>query len=230
MNGLYIDYNVDYMKKVAVILSGCGVFDGAEIHESVLTMLALDKAGAEIVCAAPEITQKQVMNHLTAEPEPDETRNVLVEAARIARGKIKSLEKLGVDEVDAVILPGGFGAATNLSNYADKQEGFEVEPSLAAFLERAHAAGKPIGFICIAPAIAARLFGGEQVEFTIGNDEATAATLEKTGAKHISCPVDNAVADTRLKIVTTPAYMLAKSISEAESGITKLVQLVLELA
>jgi enhancing lycopene biosynthesis protein 2 len=218
------------MKRVAVILSGCGVFDGAEIHESVLVLLALDHANAQIVCAAPDIPQRHVVNHLTRQPAPNESRNVLVESARIARGHIVPLSQLRVAEVDAVILPGGFGAAKNLCTFALAGANFEIDQDLARFLQEVHRAGKPIGFICIAPAIAAKLFGSEQVEFTIGTDANTAQALESSGAKHLSCNVRNVVVDRRLKIASTPAYMLAQRISEADAGIQKLVHAVLEMA
>jgi enhancing lycopene biosynthesis protein 2 len=218
------------MKKVAVILSGCGVFDGAEIHESVLTLLALDRANAQVVCAAPDMPQHHVINHCTRQPAPGETRNVLVESARIARGQIIPLSQLNVRDVDAVILPGGFGAAKNLSTFALAGPNFTVHPDVARVVRAAHQAGKPVGFICIAPAIAAALFGPEQVEFTIGTDVGTAQALETLGGRHVNCNVHNIVVDRRLKIVTTPAYMLASRITEAEAGINKLVQAVLELA
>ncbi len=218
------------MKKVAVILSGCGVFDGAEIHESVLVLLALDRAKAEIICAAPDRPQHHVINHLTKQAVAGETRNVLVESARIARGQIIPLSQLKVNELDAIIVPGGFGAAKNLCNFALAGENFEVNKDVSRVLQEAHRAGKPIGFVCIAPAIAARLFGPEKVEFTIGTDAATGKALQTAGGKHVSCSVYNVVVDARLKIVTTPAYMLAQRITEAEAGINKLVQAVLEMA
>ena len=206
------------------------MFDGAEIHESVLVLLALDRANAEIVCAAPDVAQHHVINHLTKQPAPGESRNVLVESARIARGEILPLSRLKPEELDAVILPGGFGAAKNLCTFALAGENFEVNPELEKFLRAAHRAGKPIGFACIAPAIAAKLFGPEKLEFTIGTDPATARALERSGAAHLACPVRNAVVDRRLKIATTPAYMLASRITEAEAGINKMVQAVLEMA
>jgi enhancing lycopene biosynthesis protein 2 len=218
------------MKNVAVILSGCGVFDGAEIYESVLVLLALDRANARIICTAPDIPQHHVINHLTHQPVPGEIRNVLVESARIARGQILPLSQLKVNEFDAIILPGGFGAAKNLCDFALKGDGFGVHPEVAKVLLAAHQAGKPLGFACIAPAIAAQLFGGEKVEFTIGTDAATAASLQKCGGKHVACTVHNVVVDKRLKIVTTPAYMLASRITEAEAGINKMVQAVLAMA
>jgi enhancing lycopene biosynthesis protein 2 len=218
------------MKKVAVILSGCGVFDGSEIHESVLTLLALDKANAQAVCVAPDMPQVHVVNHVTSQVMAGETRNVLVEAARIARGAVTPLSRLKVESVDAIILPGGFGAAKNLCDFALKGEAFTVQSEVAQVLRAAHQAGKPLGFICIAPAIAAQLFGPEGLQFTIGTDAGTANTLQKWGAKHARCSVTEVVVDRRLKVVTTPAYMLARSISEAEAGINKLVRAVLDLA
>jgi len=217
------------MKKVAVILSGCGVFDGSEIHESVLVLLALDRANAKAVCAAPDVEQYQVVNHLTRQPVRNERRNVLVESARIARGNIIPLHQLKVSEVDAVILPGGLGAAQNLSSFAINKDRFEVHPEVARVLQEAHLAGKPLGFVCIAPAIAARLFGAKKVEVTIGNDASTAARLQSFGARHVNCTVHNVVVDKTLKIASTPAYMLANRISEVEAGVTKLVQAVLEM-
>ncbi len=218
------------MKKVAVILSGCGVFDGAEIHESVLVLLALDRANAQVTCTAPDVSQHHVVNHLTQKPVPSESRNVLVESARIARGRITPLDQIKANEFDAVILPGGFGAAKNLCNFALAGENFEVNAEVARVLQEFHKAGKPIGFVCIAPAIGAKLFGPEKLEFTIGTDMGTAKALQGGGAQHVSCSVYNVVIDRKLKVVTTPAYMLAQRITEAEAGINKLVQAVLEMA
>lgn len=218
------------MKSVAVILSGCGVFDGAEIHESVLVLLALDRANARVTCAAPDVPQQHVVNHLTRQAVVGETRNVLVESARIARGQIVPLSQLRVADLDAIILPGGFGAAKNLCSFALEGASFGVHEEVERVVREAHKLGKPLGFACIAPAIAARLFGGEQIEFTIGNDRGTAQALESGGGRHVNCTVHNVVVDRRLKVVTTPAYMLAGRITEAEAGINKLVQAVLELA
>ena len=217
------------MKKVAVILSGCGVYDGSEIQEAVLLVLALDRLNAQIIFAAPDANQHHVTNHLTNQ-NVTENRNILSESARIARGSIIPVRELNAKMFDAVIIPGGFGAATNLSTFAFGGENFEVQPDIANILCEAHRAGKPLGFICIAPVIAAKLFGKDHVEVTIGNDSGTAAAIQKTGAKHCSCTVHNIIIDRRLKIVTTPAYMLGKRITEVEAGINKLVQAVLEMA
>jgi enhancing lycopene biosynthesis protein 2 len=218
------------MKKVAVILSGCGVFDGAEIHESVLVLLALDRASAQITCAAPDIPQHHVTAHLTQQTAPGEARNVLAESARIARGEIVPLGRIRAADFDAVILPGGFGAVLNLCTFALEDQPFQIDPEVERVLREFRQAGKPMGFACIAPAIAAKLFGADKVEFTIGSNAGTAKALEKSGGRHIACTVHNVVVDKRLKIVSTPAYMLARRITEAEAGINKLVQAVLELA
>jgi len=214
-------------KKVAVILSGCGVYDGAEIYESVITLLRLDQRGAQVQCFAPNIAQLHVINHLTGEEMP-ESRNVLVESARIARGNVKDLREADVEDFDALIVPGGFGAAKNLSNFAIEGAGCTVQPEVLALAEAFAEAGKPVGLICISPALAAKIYG-PGVTCTIGNDANTAAAMNKMGATHEDCAVTDIVEDKARKLVTTPAYMLAQSISEAASGINKLVDRVLEL-
>jgi Uncharacterized protein involved in an early stage of isoprenoid biosynthesis len=214
-------------KKVAVILSGCGVYDGAEIHESVITLLRLDQRGAQVQCFAPNIAQMHVIDHLTGEPMP-ESRNVLVESARIARGEVKDIREANVEDFDALIVPGGFGAAKNLSNFAVEGANCSVNPDVLALAEAFADACKPVGLICISPALAAKIYG-PGVVCTIGNDAGTAAAVEKMGGKHEECDVHDIVEDTQRKLVTTPAYMVAKSISEAAGGIYKLVDRVLEL-
>ncbi|APV40100.1 Enhancing lycopene biosynthesis protein 2 [Pseudomonas frederiksbergensis] len=214
-------------KKIAVILSGCGVYDGAEIHESVITLLRLDQRGAQVQCFAPNIAQLHVINHLTGEEMP-ESRNVLVESARIARGNIKDIREASVEDFDALIVPGGFGSAKNLSNFAVEGAGCSVQPDVLALTEAFAEAGKPVGLICISPALAAKIYG-PGVTCTIGNDADTAAAMNKMGATHADCAVTDIVEDKARKLVSTPAYMLAQSISEAASGINKLVDRVLEL-
>lgn len=214
-------------KKVAVILSGSGVYDGAEIQESVITLLRLDQRGAQVQCFAPNIAQLHVINHLTGEEMP-ESRNVLVESARIARGSVKDIRDADVEDFDALIVPGGFGAAKNLSNFAIEGAGCTVQPEVLALAEAFAEAGKPVGLICISPALAAKIYG-PGVTCTIGNDADTAAAMNKMGATHEECAVTEIVEDKARKLVTTPAYMLAQTISEAASGINKLVDRVLEL-
>lgn len=214
-------------KKIAVILSGCGVYDGAEIHESVITLLRLDQRGAQVQCFAPNIAQLHVINHLTGEEMP-ESRNVLVESARIARGNVKDLREARVEDFDALIVPGGFGAAKNLSNFAIEGAKCSVQPEVLALTEAFAEASKPVGLICISPALAAKIYG-PGVTCTIGNDADTAAAVTKMGGSHEECAVTDIVEDTARKLVSTPAYMLAQNISEAASGINKLVDRVLEL-
>lgn len=214
-------------KKVAVILSGCGVYDGAEIHESVITLLRLDQRGAQVQCFAPNIPQLHVIDHLTGE-QTSETRNVLVESARIARGQVKDIREADVSEFDALIVPGGFGAAKNLSNFAVEGDKCTVQPEVLALAEAFAEAGKPVGLMCISPALAAKIYG-PGVVCTIGNDAGTSAAVVKMGGTHEECDVHDIVEDTQRKVVTTPAYMLATSISDAASGINKLVDRVLEL-
>ncbi|WP_088329273.1 isoprenoid biosynthesis glyoxalase ElbB [Lacimicrobium sp. SS2-24] len=217
------------MKNVAIILSGCGVFDGAEIYESVLTLLALHRRGVNYQCFAPDIPQHHVINHLTGEEMKGEQRNVLIEAARIARGEIKSLETLNADNFDALILPGGFGAAKNLSDFAVNGAQCQLEPQVESVCKAFAAKRKPAGYLCIAPAMLARIYG-RGVELTIGKDKDTAAAIEAMGAVHRACDVSDIVVDAKNKVVSTPAYMLAQNIGEAESGINKLVDSVLDMA
>jgi len=214
-------------KNVAVILSGCGVYDGAEIHESVITLLRLDQRGAKVQCFAPDIAQLHVINHLTGEPMP-ETRNVLVQSARIARGEIKDIREARVEDFDALIIPGGFGAAKNLSSFATEGAACSVQADVLNLAEAFAEAGKPIGLMCISPAIAAKIYG-PGVICTIGTDADTAAAVSKMGGTHQECEVSEIVEDKARKLVSTPAYMLAQSISEAASGINKMVDRVLEL-
>ena len=217
------------MKKVAVVLAGCGVYDGAEINEAVLTLLALEQQSASYQCFAPNIDQLHVVNHLTGEVAEGETRNVLVEAARIARGEVKDVASAKVEDFDALVVPGGFGAAKNLSDFAVKGSGMTVQSDFLSFAQAMHQAGKPVGLICIAPAMSAAIFG-EGVQCTIGNDEETATAITEMGGVHLDCPVEKACIDTERKLVTTPAYMLAGCVSDAHKGISELVSEVLKLS
>jgi enhancing lycopene biosynthesis protein 2 len=219
------------MAKVGVILSGCGVYDGSEIHEAVLILLALDRAGVEAVCMAPDIEQMHVVNHLTGNVESGQKRNVLVESARIARGKIRDIRTVKAAELDALIFPGGFGAAKNLCNFAVKGTDCTVDPEVARLVREIVAAKKPLAAVCIAPALVSKVLGDDSIahKLTIGTDEETAQALEKMGSKHVSCPVREFVIDKENKLVSTPAYMLAGRISEAAEGIEKTVKALLEM-
>ena len=215
------------MKKIGVVLSGSGVYDGSEIHEAVITLLAIAREGAEAVCFAPDKPQTDVINHLTGEPM-GESRNVLIEAARIARGAILPIAQASINDLDALIVPGGFGAAKNLSSFASLGSESVVDPDLKRLALEMHQAGKPLGFMCIAPAMLPKIFAFP-LRLTIGTDIDTAEVLEDMGAEHVPCPVDDIVVDEDNKVVTTPAYMLAQNIAEASAGIEKLVSRVLVL-
>jgi enhancing lycopene biosynthesis protein 2 len=216
------------MKKVAIILSGCGVYDGSEIHEAVLTMLAIAEQGAQYRCFAPNINQYHVVNHLSGEISEHESRNVLIEAARIARGDIEDINSLEVDEFDALVLPGGFGAAKNLCDFAIHGAQAKMESSVLLACQAFAKAGKPAGYICIAPAMIALVYG-KGSQGTIGTDPAIAEQLTALGLQHITCPVTGVVVDHHHKVVSTPAYMLATSITEAAQGIKALVQTLLAM-
>jgi enhancing lycopene biosynthesis protein 2 len=209
------------MKKFAVVLSGCGVFDGAEIHEATLTLLAIAQQGASYEIFAPDTDQYQVINHLTHQAT-GERRNVLVESARIARGRIKPLSQFHASDFDALIFPGGFGAAKNLSTVAFDGPNARVNPDVEKAVKAMHNAGKPIGALCIAPTVIARILGN--VEVTIGNDPGTASTIEKMGGKHVKTTHGEVVVDKMNKIFTTPCYMLDATIVQIYDGASNIVK------
>ena len=213
--------------QVAVVLSGCGVFDGAEIHESVLTLLALDRLGAAYQCFAPDVTQAHVINHLTHEEAEGESRNVLVEAARIARGKIRPLADFRSDDFDALAFPGGFGAAKNLSTFAFEGPNCTVNHDVERAVKDMVAAKKPIAALCITPAVMARLLDG--VEVTIGSDPGTAEAINAMGGKHSATTHEEVVIDHRYKMVTAPCYMLDATVSQIADGAMNAMRAMLEL-
>ncbi|MFV0378453.1 MAG: isoprenoid biosynthesis glyoxalase ElbB [Mangrovibacterium sp.] len=211
-------------KKIAIILSGCGVYDGAEIHEATLTMLAIAKAGACYTIFAPDTNQYHVVNHLTGEVM-NENRNVLVESARIARGQIKNLKEYKADDFDAIVFPGGFGAAKNLSTFAVDGTNCSVNPDVEKAVRETAAAQKPIGALCIAPAVITKILG--KVDVTIGNDSGTASAIKSMGGKHVSTTHGEVVIDRNYKVVTTPCYMLDATIDQIETGTRNLVKTIL---
>ncbi len=217
-------------KRVGVVLAGCGFLDGAEIHEAVCTLLSLDRRGAKVVAMAPDVDQMHVVDHVKGAPAAGEKRRVLTEAARIMRGQITDLAKVTAKDLDILVFPGGFGAAKNLCTFAVDGAKMRVEPQVERLVREVRGAGKPMGFICIAPVIAAKLFGGDKVKVTIGNDRDTAAAIESWGARHVECKVEDIAVDERLKIVSTPAYMLGPWIAPVAAGIDKLVSAVVEMA
>ncbi len=213
------------MAKIGVILSGSGVYDGGEIHESVLTLLAIKKSGHDYVCMAPNKDQMHVIDHLSGS-ETSERRNVLNESARIARGEVDDIKKISAKDIDALILPGGFGAAKNLSTFATEGADCNIDADVQRIVKEVYNAKKPIGAMCIAPAVVARAFKEDNIKpkLTIGTDKGTAEKIEALGAEHIESPATDCVVDKEHKIVTAPAYMNAKDIAEAEQGISKLVK------
>lgn len=218
------------MKNIGVVLSGCGVQDGSEIHEATLTLLFLDKAGVKATCFAPCTEQYHTVNHSTGKVQEKEIRKVLEESARIARGEITDLSRASVENLNGIIFPGGFGAAKNLCDFAFKAENCVVNEDVERIIKTMHTAKKPQGFICIAPVLAARVLGAFRPQLTIGNDTSTAQLLEKMGAKHINTNVDDIIYDNDNKIASTAAYMLGPAISDIAVGIEKLVQKIVEVA
>ncbi|MFG6138421.1 isoprenoid biosynthesis glyoxalase ElbB [Halomonas sp. B23F22_10] len=214
-------------KQVAVILSGCGVQDGSEIYETTLTLLRLDQLGIGYRCFAPDIDQHDVVDHRSGEAA-GERRNVLVESARLARGEISPLAELEADEFDAVILPGGFGAAKNLSNFAVAGADMVIHEGLVEAMAEFHEERKPIGLMCIAPVMVPRLLG-PGIAVTIGHDPGVAGAISSMGGLHRSCGVEDIVVDFDNRVVTTPAYMLATRLGEAATGIFKLVDRIDEM-
>lgn len=212
------------MKKFAIILSGCGVYDGAEIHEATLTMLAIKKQGADYVLFAPDKLQHHVINHLNGQPM-DEQRNVLTEAARIARGNIKDLKQFNAREVDALIMPGGFGVAKNLSTWAFHGPDGEVDADVSKAIRDMVSLQKPVGALCISPVLLAKVLG--KVEITIGNDKDTISGIEKTGAIHKQTTHGQVVRDPHLPVFTTPCYMLDASIVDIAEGCDNIIKVML---
>ncbi len=217
--------------RVGILLSGCGVYDGSEIHEAVSILVSLDRRGAEVICIAPSIAQAEVINHLTKKPT-SEKRNVLEESARIARGKIRDLKKVSVDDLDALILPGGFGAAKNLCTFAKDGAECSVQSDVAKLFKELHAAKKPIGLACISPVIAARIFGELKVnpKLTIGSDQSTADAINAMGGQHHHVGPTDAYVDEENRLVSSPCYMNDVSPWIVFQGAERLVEEVLRLA
>jgi enhancing lycopene biosynthesis protein 2 len=209
------------MKKFAVVLAGCGVYDGAEIHEATLTMLAIMKEGAAYEVFAPDIDQHHVINHLTGQ-EVKERRNVLIESARIARGKIKDLKNYDPNNFDALIFPGGFGVAKNLCDFAFKGANCSVNPDVEKAILKTAGKNKPIGALCISPVILAKIFG--DVEVTIGQDKGAAEAIEKMGSTHVKTTHGEVIIDEKNNLFTTPCYMLDANIVQIAEGAENIVR------
>lgn len=217
------------MKKIALILAGCGHQDGSEITEVVSTLIALSAHNVETHFFAPNIDFHPV-NHLNKKSDDSQNRNLMTEAARITRGQIKDLKDLNVDLFDAVIIPGGSGAASHFSTWSQDGARAKVLPVLKNILEKFHEQSKPMGFICIAPTVAALLFGKTQVTLTLGDQTNVISEVEKTGAIHEVCPVDDYITDREHKVITTPAYMHDAKPFEVYKGISGLVNELVEMA
>lgn len=217
------------MKKIAVVLSGCGHMDGAEITESVSLLISLNQFGAKTSCFAPSIDFTPI-NHISHEPMKSEKRNSLIEAARIARGQIKDLTQLHAKDFDGIAFAGGFGAAKLLSNWAEKGSQSDLHPEIKRIILEFYKAEKPIAAVCIAPTLLAKALGTQKVEVTIGEDSSTAEQIEKTGACHVQCPVGDYVTDREHKLITTPAYMYNALPHEVFKGISGLAKELVEMA
>ncbi len=218
------------MTKVAVILSGCGYLDGAEIRESVLSLLYLDEMGAEVSIFAPDVEQRDVMDHITGKPQ-DEKRNVLVEAARIARGKIAPLVQLNAEDFDALVIPGGFGVAKNLSDFALKGPEAEILPVFQKAIHDFEEAGKPIGAICISPAVLVAASKGDRLKVTIGEDAGVASAIEALGGIHENAATDAVVIDDTNMVASCSAYMRDDApIADVAAGIRKVIEQVLRMS
>ncbi|TCK60449.1 isoprenoid biosynthesis glyoxalase ElbB [Seleniivibrio woodruffii] len=214
------------MPRIGIVLSGCGVYDGAEIHEAVLSMYYLKKYGNELLVMAPNVDQAHVVNHLTGEVEQGQKRNVLVESARIARGDIKDIANVTADDFDALVFPGGFGAAKNLVTFAFDGADCKILPDVKRLIKETVEAKKPLAAVCIAPVVVAKALedSGLKAKLTIGNDNGTAVGINIMGAEHIETPVKEVLVDSHLSIITNPAYMLAADIAEVGEAIKKTMQ------
>ena len=216
--------------RVAVVLSGCGVYDGTEVHEAVLTLLAIEEAGAEWDCFAPDVEQAHVIDHSKGEVSEGVVRNVLVESARISRGEITDLAEFDAGDFDALVFPGGFGAAKNLSDFAFRGSEATVNSDVMAAVEAMRAIGKPLCFICITPAsVAAPVLSDGGLSLTIGDDAETAEAIEGFGARHVVCSVESAIVDEQAKVVSTPAYMLGPGVADVAKGIREAITETLRL-
>jgi len=214
-------------KKFAVILSGCGVYDGSEIHEATLTMYAIAKSGSEYQIFAPDVLQHHVINHVTGQ-EMNEKRNVMVEAARIARGNIKPLSEFDINQYDAIIFPGGFGAAKNLSSYAYEGDNFSVNKDVENAIKQTVDAKKPIGALCISPIILAKLFS--DAKLTLGtDDDPSASSVKKMGVDYVASTHGEVVIDEKYKLVTSPCYMLNANIAQIGEGAENAVNTILSM-
>ena len=220
------------MIDVGLVLSGCGVQDGSEIYEAVLTILALEKVGARVVAMAPDVEQAEVVNHYTGAETRMEKREVLSESARITRGKIAAIGTASERDLGALILVGGYGAVHNLCTYANDGPRGKVNAELRDLIVKMNKLGKPIGAMCIASVVVAMALrdSGTRAVLTVGSDERVAADIEAMGARHQNTRVDQICYDPNHNVVSTAAFMLGESALQVEAGIIKLVDKVVSIA
>ena len=222
---------IDAKLRVGVVFSGCGIQDGTEVSEAVLTMLYLEKANADVIYMAPDIKQAEVVNHLNPDQKTSEDRNVLVESARITRGQIKDIKQVKAQDIDALIIVGGLGSIKTLSNIMTKGVKGIVNSDLEKLIKEVYKFKKPIGSMCAASMITAKVLGKNKIKITIGTKNDYFGPMITTfGAEHIECTVDDIVVDNKNKIVTTPAFMLGPSTSDIAPGIEKFVNKLVQLA
>ncbi len=214
------------MKKFAIILAGCGVKDGSEIHEAVMSMYAVMKNGAEYHIFAPDIAQHHVVNHFTG-AEMHETRNVLFESARIARGMIKPLSDLEMRDFDALLFPGGFGVAKNLCTYAFKGAACTVNQEIARVIKEAVSLSKAVGALCISPVLLAGII--DDVTITVGPDEGDAQNVKAMGAHHIVTKPGEVIIDEKHRLFSTPCYQLPSTIVQIAEGADNIVKAMLKV-
>ncbi len=215
-------------KKIALVLAGCGHLDGSEIREAVISLLELDKRGAHVTIFAPNKNQHHVVNHLTGQEIKGETRNIMVEAARIARGKLKDLKEARAKDFDALILPGGYGVAKNLCDLAFKGKDATVLAEFKSLILEFLKAKKPVGAICISPAVLVAAAKGEyRVKVTIGDDEE--GLINSLGGEHSLCATENITIDEKNKVISCSAYMRDDSLSKIAQGISKLIEKTLQM-
>ncbi len=217
--------------RIGVILSGCGFLDGSEIHETVLTLLALDRADADVIMMAPNKSQMHVINHINGEVMVGTRRNILLESARIARGKIKDIKDINPNDIDALVIPGGFGAAKNLCDFAVNGSECEVHLEVNMLIQKIHQFEKPILAMCIAPTVVVRVLGlgKNSASVTIGNDQDTANAIITMGGKHVDKKANEIHIDAANKLITTPAYMIGQRISEVADGINRAVSALMKM-
>lgn len=226
------------MKKIGVLLSGNGVYDGSEIHEAVLSLLAIEEAGAEWVCLAPNYNQHHVVNHTNGQEMP-ETRNILVEAARIARGNIKDIETLDINEIDGLVMPGGFGAAKNFSKWAFQGAAGDINPIIKEFINKVMKAGKPIATLCVSPVVVAKALegSGKHPKLTLGTDKdpspydikADSVGLAAMGAQPEMKSITEILVDEENKLISAPCYMMEVGVKEVRANVKMAVEKMMEM-